>query len=251
MHHTIDITTADGTCPAHVFTPPDRDGLSPGVLFYMDGIGMRPALHAMGERLAKAGYYVLMPDLFYRAGAYTAPDPAKLFSDPDTRAAWFTKIKAHAEPAMIMRDTRAFLDHLGQQPNVAPKQFAITGYCMGGRLSLTAAATYPDEIVAAAAYHPGGLVTDAPDSPHKLVGSIKAKVYVGGAMEDASFTDEQRETLDQALTAAKVDHTVEKYPARHGWVPSDTPAHDPTQAERHWDTLLALLDRAFDRARAS
>ena len=251
MHHTIDITTADGTAPAHVFTPPERDGLSPGVLFLMDGIGMRPALWPMGERLALAGYYVLMPDLFYRAGAYTAPDPKQLFSDPDTRAAWFKTMKDNGQPALIMRDMRAYLDHLAQQPQVAPKQFACTGYCMGGRLAITTAATFPDEIIAAAAYHPGGLVTDAPDSPHTLVGSIKAKVYVGGAMEDASFTDEQRETFDQALTAAGVDHTVEKYPARHGWVPSDTPVHDPAQAERHWDTLLALLDRAFSRARAS
>lgn len=251
MHHTIDIETADGVCPAHVFTPPDRDAPSPGVLFFMDGIGMRPALHAMGERLATSGYYVLMPDLFWRAGAYTAPDPKALFSDPEVRAEWFKKISANAQPAMIMSDTRAFLDHLAQQGDVAPKQFACTGYCMGGRLSLTAAATYPDEIIAGAAYHPGGLVTDAPDSPHKLAAQIKAKVYVGGASEDANFTDEQRATLDAALAAAGVDHTVEKYPARHGWVPSDTPVHDPAQAERHWETLLALLDRAFDRARSS
>jgi carboxymethylenebutenolidase len=211
----------------------------------MDGIGMRPALFPMGERLAAAGYYVLLPDVFYRAGAYTAPDPTQLFGDPATRAAWFTKIREHAQPEMIMRDTRAFLDHL--RAATSHDRFGTTGYCMGGRLSLTAAGTYPTEIAAAAAYHPGGLVTDQPDSPHLLAPKIKAVVYVGGASEDASFTDEQSRALDQALTAAGVDHTVETYPARHGWVPSDTPAHDPAQAERHWETLLALFERTLKR----
>jgi carboxymethylenebutenolidase len=244
MHHTIDIETADGVCPAHVFTPPDRDAPSPGVLLYMDGIGMRPALHEMAARLASSGYYVLMPDLFWRAGAYTAPDPKALFADPEVRAAWWKKITPFTSADTIMKDTRAFLDHLAQQADVAPKQFACTGYCMGGRAAMTAAATYPDEIIAAAAYHPGGL-------DPALAATIKAKIYVGGASEDAGFTDEHRAALDAALTAAGVDHLIEKIPARHGWVPSDTPVHDPACAERHWESLLALLDRVFDRARAS
>jgi carboxymethylenebutenolidase len=241
MHDQLTLETGDGACPAHVFHP-DGDGPWPGVLFYMDGIGIRAALFAMGERLARAGYYVLLPDVFYRAGAYVAPDPKALFSDPAVRAAWFQKVSAHASPDKIMRDTRAFLDHLTASPRVAPKRFGTTGYCMGGRLAITAAATYPDEIVAAAAYHPGGLVTDAPDSPHLLAPKIRATVYVGGASEDANFTDAQSAALDRALADAGVDHTVETYPARHGWVPSDTPVHDPAAAERHWETLVRLFD---------
>jgi carboxymethylenebutenolidase len=244
MHETLTIHTADGACPAHVYRP-DGTGPWPGVLFYIDGIGMRPAMHEMADRLAKAGYYVLMPDLFWRAGEYTAPDPKALFSDPAVRTAWFQKVFAHAQPPLIIKDTRAFLDHLEQSPHVSPKQVGITGYCMGGRLALTAAGSYPEEIAAAAAYHPGGLVTDAADSPHLLAPKIKAKVYVGGAMEDANFTDEQRATLERALTEAGVDHTVEKYEARHGWVPSDTPVHDAALAERHWTTLTGLLQRAL------
>src|SRR5205823_3139688 len=111
---------------------------------------------------------------------------------------------------------------------------ATTGYCMGGRMSLTAAGTYPEKIIAAAAYHPGGVVTDAPDSPHLLAPKIKARVYVGGASEDQSFTDAQRSALDEALTKAGVDHVVEKYPAKHGWVLTDTPVYDADNAERHW-----------------
>jgi carboxymethylenebutenolidase len=246
MHESLAIATADGACPAHVYRP-DGTGPWPGVLFFMDGVGMRAAMQEMAARLSTAGYYVLLPDLFWRAGEYTAPDPKALFSDPAMRAAWFQQVSRAGQPPLIMSDTRAFLDHLKGSALVSPKKIGITGYCMGGRLSLVAAATYPDEIAAAAAYHPGGLVSDAADSPHLLAARIKASVYVGGASDDANFTDEQRATFERALADGAVDHTVEKYPARHGWVPSDTPVHDAAQAERHWETLLALFDRRLRR----
>jgi carboxymethylenebutenolidase len=201
----------------------------------MDGIGMRPAMHEIAARIAGAGYRVLMPDLFYRLGEYTAPDPATLFSDPAVRAAWFAR-HAKTSPAALVRDIASYLDHLGSA------KVGVTGYCMGGRLAMMAAATYPDRIAAAAAYHPGGLVSDAPDSPHLAFPRIRARVYIGAAMEDPSFTDAQRETVKETLTAAGVDHVVELYQARHGWVPSDTPVHDEAAAARHWETLLALFE---------
>jgi carboxymethylenebutenolidase len=237
---TISLHTEDGACPAYVFQP-QGSGPWPGVLFYMDGIGIRPALFAMGERLAAEGYYVVLPDVFYRSGPYPAQDPAKLFSDEATRKEWSATFASKASIANIMRDTHAFLAHLAAQPNVRQPRVGVTGYCMGGRLSLAAAAHFPDRIVGSAAYHPGNLATDAPDSPHLLAPKIKARVYVGGATEDTSFPDEQKQRLDHALTAAGVAHVIESYPARHGWVPSDTPAHDPAQAERHWKTLLDLF----------
>jgi len=230
----IEIQTEDGVAPAFVYGAPT----APSVLLLIDGIGMRPAMHEIAERLAQAGYHVLMPDLFYRLGEYVAPDPRALFSDPAVRAAWSAR-HTGTTAATLMRDIGAYLDHLG------PAKVGITGYCMGGRLALVAAATYPDRVAAAAAYHPGGLVSDAADSPHHLLGRIRASVYVGAAIDDASFTDAQRQTVDDTLTAAGVDHVVELYPARHGWVPSDTPVHDAAATARHWETLLALLARTL------
>jgi carboxymethylenebutenolidase len=116
---------------------------------------------------------------------------------------------------------------------------------MGGRMSLMAAGELGDRVAAAAAFHPGNVVTDAPDSPHLLAPKMRAKVYVAGAMEDQSFTDEQRHKLAAALAAANVDHVVEMYPARHGWVPSDTPVHDAACAERHWKATLDLFASAL------
>ncbi len=239
-HETIAIRTDDGTCPAHVFRPAGT-GPWPAVLFYMDGIGMRSALHALGERLAAGGYYVLMPDMFYRAGAYTPPDPKQLFSDPEMRKAHFARFASPDFVARAMRDTSAFLAHLDAQPDARAARIGVVGYCMGGRLALSAAGTFGERIAAAAAFHPSYLATDVPDSPHLLAAAMRAKIYVAGASDDPGLPDEQKQRLAQVLTAAGVAHVIETYPAHHGWVPADTPAHDEACAERHWRALFDLF----------
>ncbi len=242
------ITTADGRCEASVFRPASGAGPWPAVIVFMDGIGIRPALFEIGERIAAHGYYVLLPDLFYRAGPYEAVDAKKLFGDPEVRAAWAAKFISAVSQEKVREDTRAFLDFLAAQPDVLQPAVGTTGYCMGGAFSLAAAGNFPDRIVAAASYHGGRLATDAPDSPHLLAPKMKARVYVAGAVEDASFPDDMKQRLVEALTKANVDHTVETYAgARHGWVPSDTPTHDPAAAERHYTTLLTLFDATLRR----
>jgi len=242
----VEITTKDGTCPAYEFRP-SGDGPWPGVLFFMDGIGIRPALFEIGERLAKHGYFVLLPDLFYRAGPYEPMDAKAIFANPDGRKVLMEKFFPTASPTNVMRDTEVFLAHLAAQPDVKAGPIGTTGYCLGGFMSLTAAGTYPDRIAAAASYHGARLATDAPESPHLLAPKMKARVYVAGAIEDASFPDDMKAKLDDALTKAGVDHTIETYPAKHGWVPSDTPVHDVACAERHWSTLFALFDDVLKR----
>jgi len=59
-------------------------------------------------------------------------------------------------------------------------------------------------------------------------------VYVGGAIGDKSFPDEQKELLEKALTVASVPHTIETYPANHGFAVPDNPTYDEAAAERHW-----------------
>jgi carboxymethylenebutenolidase len=235
---TIGIQTRDGVCPSYVYRP------SAGSLWpvFMDGLGIRPAMLEIGARLATHGYYVLLPDLFYRSGAYEPMDPHTVFADPAQRKILMEKFFAPASPANIMSDMRAFLDHLAAQPQVKPGGIGTTGYCMGGLISLTAAGTYPDRIVATASYHGGRLATDAPDSPHLLAPKIKSRVYIAGAIEDQSFPDAMKARLEEALTSARVNHQIETYPARHGWVLRDTPVYDAAASERHWHTLLALLD---------
>src|SRR6185312_10874212 len=182
----IDIETRDGVCPGYVYRPAGT-GPWPAVLVFMDGLAIRPAMLQLAERLATHGYLVLLPDLFYRAGPYEPMDPKAVLSDPGKRKALMERYFATATSANIMSDTRAFLDYLAAQPDVKPGGIGVTGYCMGGRLSLIAAGTYPEQIVAAASYHGGRLATDDPDSPHRLAPAMQARVYVAGAIEDQSF----------------------------------------------------------------
>jgi carboxymethylenebutenolidase len=240
----IEILTRDGACPGYEFRPAGA-GPFPAVLVFMDGIGIRPAVLEIGERLAQHGYFVLLPDLFYRSGPYAPMDPHTVFAVPEQRKVLFEKFFAPATPANVMSDTRAFLDFLAAHPDVKPGSIGTTGYCMGGLMCLTAAGTFPDRIVATATYHGGRLATDAPDSPHLLAPKIRSRVYVAGAIEDASFPDEMKARLEAALTEAGVRHTIETYPAKHGWVFRDTPVYDAAASERHWQTLLALFQETL------
>jgi carboxymethylenebutenolidase len=234
------IRTAAGLCPAYT-DHPQGTGPWPAVLIFMDGIGIRPAMFEIATHLAACGYFVLLPDLYYRAGPYEPMNAHTVFSDPGARRLLSEKFFVIATPANIMADMPAFLDFLAQQPQVRPGPIATTGYCMGGALSLTAAGTFPERVAAAASFHGGRLATDAPDSPHRLAARMRARIYVAGATADASFPDDMKARLEQALGAAGVEHLIETYEAQHGWVPSDTPVHDAAATERHWRSLLALL----------
>ncbi len=238
----VAIHARDGACPAALFRPSGA-GPRPAVIVYMDAFGVRPAIDAVAERIAARGYVALVPDFFYRVGAYQAPDPAQVLGDPARRAAWFDTYAASANQANVMSDTAALLEFLARHGDVAGPQVATTGYCMGGGLALAAAGHFPERVAAAASFHGGRLATDAPDSPHLLAPRVKARVYVAGAVEDASFSDEMKKRLEEALAAAGVRHTVETYLGmRHGWVIRDMPVYDAAGAARHDQALFALLD---------
>ena len=238
----IVIATRDGDCPAYVFRP-GGEGPWPAAIVLMDAPAIRPTLFGLAERLASHGYLVLLPDLFYRDGPYEPMDPSKLFADETARAAIFAKMGKCVSAEAIQTDTSAFLEFLSGQPDVAGSKVGVTGYCMGGRVSIIAAAEFPDRIGAAGSFHPGHLATDDPKSPHLLAPRIKAKVYVGGADQDAGFPPEQKDRLKQALDDAGVESTVVIYEgAKHGYTMPDLSVYDEPAAERHWRELIDLFD---------
>jgi carboxymethylenebutenolidase len=241
----INITTPDGIADCYVFHPPGA-GPWPAVIFYMDAIAIRPALLAMAQRLANSGYYVLLPNLFYRGGAYAPFDPASVFSGGPERDR-LRALMNSTNNTLAMRDTGAFLDYLFQQPMVAGSKVGCTGYCMGGRFALLAAGTFPDRVAAAASFHGGSLATDAPDSPHLVARKIRASVYVGVAGIDPHFPDSEKERLQAALENAGVRFQLEVYPgAHHGFTMTDVPVYNREAAERHWQRLLQLLQEALE-----
>lgn len=241
----IALPTRDGDARAFTFTPSQGEGPWPGIIFYMDGPAIRPALFEMSQRLADYGYYVLLPDMFWRGGLYDPIDIRTIKTDEDRRAI-FGKFFATTSPEKAMSDTAACLEFLSAQPQVKGSKIGVTGYCMGGALVLRAAGTYPDRVAAGAAFHGGGLATDAPDSPHLLAPHIKAKILVAGADEDRGFDDAQCVRLDAALKEAGVDAEVTIYRgAKHGYAPPDMPVYDVDASERHWRELVALFDGAL------
>ncbi|UQX10191.1 dienelactone hydrolase family protein [Candidatus Mycobacterium methanotrophicum] len=226
------VTTADGTCTVRLFTP-DGEGPWPGVVMYPDAGGVRPTFDEMATRLAGFGYAVLLPDIYYRLGDWEPIDMKTAFSDPEERKRLMSMMGS-VTPLKMDIDAGAFFDYLAARPEVSGDRFGTTGYCMGGRTSLVVAGRQPDRVAAAASFHGGGLVTDGDDSPHLLADQIRAAVYVAGAENDASFTAEHAEQLEKALTAAGVEHTIETYPAGHGFAVPDNQPYDAAAAERHW-----------------
>jgi carboxymethylenebutenolidase len=239
---TVDVKTPGGVADAYL-SRPDGDGPHPAVLLMMDAFGLRPRIAEMAERIAEQGYVVLAPNLFHRAGrtpVVALPD----MSDPDQRARFMAAVRplmGALDPERAASDGGAYLDHLA---TVAPGPVAITGYCMGGRFGWRVAAAHPDRVAALGAFHAGGLVTDAPDSPHLSAGEIAAELYLGFADQDRSMTAEQIAVLERALDDAGVRYRSETYEgASHGYTMSDTAAYDEAAAERHFAELFALLER--------
>jgi carboxymethylenebutenolidase len=181
-----------------------------------------------------------VPDIYYRHGEWTPFDMRTVFGDAAERERLFGMV--HSVTAdMVVRDANAYVDYLTGLPETKGTAVGTTGYCMGGRLSLIVAGNLGDRVAAAASFHGGGIANaNDPDSPHRRAGAIKATVYVAGATDDASFTDEQRALLERALTDANVQHTIETYPAAHGFAVPDNPTYDEAAAERHWTALANL-----------
>ncbi|MEU6548357.1 dienelactone hydrolase family protein [Streptomyces sp. NPDC046859] len=237
---TLHISTADGQADAFAAFP-DHGEQHPGVLMYADGFGVRPVLREMAQDLAGHGYYVLVPNPFYRHG------PAPVIELPEhigeeARPAVFAQlmplIEAHTV-ARVLSDADSYLRFLTAQPEVGAGPVAVTGYCIGGLLATRTAAAHPGQVAALAAFH-GPVGADGPESLAKLT----AEVHFGHAESD--LTPEALGELNQALDVAGVRYTSEIYPGTvHGFTMSDTDAFSPAALQLHWDRLLPLLNRTL------
>jgi carboxymethylenebutenolidase len=250
----VEVKTPDGTCDA-VFVHPST-GTHPGVLIWPDAFGRRPSMHGFARRMAAEGYSVLVPNPFYRtAKAPVFPDPSKFdFSNQADRAKLGTFTGPLNAPGAAERDAVAYIAFLDTQKQVdRSKKVGTQGYCMGGPLIMKTAAAVPDRVGAAASFHGGGLVTPQPTSPHLLIPKMKAKLYIGIAVNDDAQQPTAKDTLKQAFADAKVPAEIEVYStAQHGWCVPDMPLqangmpiYDKEAAERAWAKLVALYRSAL------
>ncbi|MBD0671970.1 dienelactone hydrolase family protein [Streptomyces sp. CBMA156] len=243
----VDIPTADGTADAYL-AHPDDGRAHRAVILYMDAFGLRPHLERMADRLAEAGYTVLVPNAFYRSGRAPVVELPELI-DLEQDSGLFARIGpllATLTPEATTRDADAYLRWLADSPLVQDGPVGLTGYCRGALLALRTAASHPDRIAVAAGFHGGSLATDTPDSPHLGADRITAELYFGHADQDPALPPEQIDRLAAALTAAGVRYRAEVYAgAPHGYTQADTTRYDAAADERHWAALLGVLRQAL------
>jgi carboxymethylenebutenolidase len=240
IEHDVQITTQDG--PMNTFiTCPEEGGPFPIVLLLMDAMGKREELHDMARRLATAGYYVLLPQLYYRRVREFVPD--------GTDEGWeimFEHMNSLSN-SMIVNDCRSLLAHADQQASARPGPVGVVGYSMSGPFAFAAAAQIPDRIKAAASLFGIKLVTDTVDSPHLYTDGIAAELYFGFAEIDDYVPREMVDALESYLKTTDINYRFEIYPGtEHAFTfPLREGKYHKQSAERHWEKLLALFDRSL------
>jgi carboxymethylenebutenolidase len=236
----VTVTTPDGSADCYFVHP--ASGATAGVLIWPDIFGLRPAFRQMGKRLAESGYSVLVVNPFYRVKkAPTAPAGAA------TPIADVRPLAQGLSETTHMTDAKAFVAWLDQQASVSKtRKIGTQGYCMGGPIAFRTAAAVPDRIGAVASFHGGGLVTDAPNSPHLQAAKSKAQFLVAIAANDDARSPNDKTALKDTFAQANLQAEVEVYEgAAHGWCPPDSSVYNETQAEKAWSRLLALYGKAL------
>lgn len=243
----LELTTTDGVAQAWLARP-EAGGRHPGVLMFMDAIGLRPRIYDMADRISSWGYVVLAPNVFYRNGVAADLAPAEPLLTDELRGEFFAKAMprvAALTPAKAERDIAAYVSGLtGLDDVTAP--IGVVGYCMGARLALRAAGWHPDVVAACACFHGGGLATTKDDSPHLGLTTARAEFLFGHADRDRSMGPTDIARLAETLDAAGLRATNQVYPgAAHGYSMADTATYDEAAAERHFEELRALLARTL------
>jgi carboxymethylenebutenolidase len=241
IEQTVEIATKHGVATTFIVHP-EREGPHPVVLFFMDAPAIREELRDMARRMATAGYYVMLPNLYYRRGVLELKDLPPL-PEAESRARMFDLMGSISIP-LIMSDADALLNFADLDPAASKGKIATVGYCMSGQYAIAFAARYPDRVGAAASIYGVQLVTDKADSPHLAAQKSKAELYFACAEHDPYAPLEMVQALEASLKSrAKAE--VELYPGvHHGFAfPQRGAVYDKTAAERHWERLFALWRR--------
>jgi carboxymethylenebutenolidase len=242
IEYEIDIPTRDGAMNTFV-THPEEGGPFPPVLFYMDAPGKREELHRMARRIGSVGYFVALPNLYYRRTR-----EFRMERTEEGMQRMFDMMN-HLSNRLVAEDTEALLRFVDAQDEARPGPVGAVGYCMSGPFVVAAAAAYPERFAAVASIYGARLVTHEPDSAHLQVGGIKGEIYFACAEIDRWASPKQIALLEAELSKAGVDYRIEWYPgAHHGFAFPERDIYDETSAERHWERLFALFARRLASA---
>ena len=246
---TVNIPTADGQMGTFVVHPEESGPFAP-VIIYMDVWGLRTELCDIARKVAVVGYYVLLPDLYYRQGRIRhewRDADGRMISLPKLDSARQAEVLAparHLSNATVVADSAALLDFIGRGEPVRHGAVGSIGYCMGGEFVIRAAAAYPERFLANACLHGAQLVTDREDSPHRLVRRLRGELYCGFAEKDPQATPSIRAALDQAIAECPVEYrAVVHAGAEHGYALPDRDIYDKAAANRDWELTFAMFRR--------
>jgi len=242
IEETLDIATKDGAMETFVCRP-ERGGPYPAVFFLMDAPGIREELRDMARRLATVGYFVLLPNLYYRAGRDTmyGPDVLEQGSLEHTR---MRAVRTKMTIPPVMDDVAAMLAFVDGHKETRKGPVGVHGYCMSGPYALAAAARYPDRVAAAASFYGTWLVSDAVESPHLTLGKAKGELYISCAEHDDLAPPDMVKELRRLFDASGARGELEIHPhVHHGFAFPGRWCFDKPAAERHWERLFALYGR--------
>jgi carboxymethylenebutenolidase len=232
----VEILTPDGDMMTFVFHP-EHDGPHPVVLYLMDAPSIRPALKDMASRLATAGYFVLLPYLFYRGG------PLREFGMTDEDMHARQELMGTVTPSNIVGDAEAMLAFADTDPAARGGDVGAVGFCMSGGLAISVARGLPDRVAAAASIHGAWLVRDTPDSPHLGLDALRAEVHLAWCDNDPTAPHEEVTVMRQALKDAGVTYTFDFHTdAVHGFAPRGE-RYNREASELHWERVHSLLRR--------
>jgi carboxymethylenebutenolidase len=238
LERQIDIATAHGATTTFIVHP-ERGGPHPPILFFMDAPAIREELRDMARRLASSGYYVVLPNMYYRAGVMELGNLAA----PGARDRMFELMNGLTLP-LVMSDAKALIEFIDADPAARPGGIGTLGYCMSGQYAVNAAAAFPSRVTAAASLYGVRLVTETADSPHLMARQTKAEIYFGCAETDHWAPLEMVEQLRSSLADQGERIEVELYPkVEHGFAFPQRPVYNKDAAERHWERLVALYRR--------
>ncbi len=233
----LTVTTSEGDLPTFVFHP-EEGGPHPVVLYLMDAPGIRPALRDMASRLATAGYYVMLPYLYYRGGPY------REFGQSDEDMHRRGDLMGAVTPTNIVGDAEALLAAAAADPAAGDGPVGAVGFCMSGGLAISVARAFPERVAAAASVHGAWLVRDSDDSPHLRLDAVRAQIHLAWCEPDPTAPPADRATFVAAADAAGLSYTLDVTSAQHGFAPAG-PRYDRYASERHWERVHALLRRTL------
>jgi carboxymethylenebutenolidase len=243
MHEEIrDIRTRAGAMETFIVHP-DRGGPHPVVIMQMDAPGIREELYDMARRLCTVGYYVLLPNLYYRAGKDTKYGPDVL-TKGSAEQARMRAVRTKMTIPPVMEDVADMLEFVATQRAAKPGPVGTHGYCMSGPYALAAASRYPDRIAAAASFYGTWLVSENEESPHLTLAKAKGELYIGCAEHDELAPLPMVEELKNLFDKSGNRGELEMYPTvHHGFAFPQRWCYDKPGAERHWERLIALYRR--------